>query len=46
MRRIVAPAATVLSALPEFERTNTYLINGVLKLGQSVTHLGKASRKK
>lgn len=41
MRRIVAPAGVALSALLELRMDKPYLINSILKLGQSVTHLCK-----
>lgn len=43
MRRIVAPAGTVLSTLVKLAQVATYLINGILKLRQSVTHVCKLS---
>jgi hypothetical protein len=39
MRRIVAPAGIALSTLFILARAATYLINGILKLGQSITHV-------
>jgi len=39
MRRIVAPAGIALSTLSILARAATYLINGILKLGQSITHV-------
>lgn len=41
MRRIVAPAGTAFSTVVKLAQAATYLINSILKLGQSVTHVCK-----
>ena len=45
MRRIVAPAGAVISTMVNFDRWSfPYLVNSILKLGQSITHLCKLPR--